>query len=238
MKTRIGIVKPGSTYAEMILRFGDYDAWFARTLGSEVACQVYEVQEGELPDPAEADGWIVTGARGSVARPEPWAERLFDWIREIARRDFPLLGVCFGHQAICEALGGRVERHPGGWEIGTTDVELTEAGREDPLFAGFPERFRVQTTHEDYAALLPPDATLLAVNPHTEAQAIALGPWVRGVQFHPEVTEEIARDFVARRRHLVPDEPRVDEAPHAPRILSNFVEAFVRPRRARLAEAD
>ena len=237
MKPRIGIVKPGSTYAEMILRFGDYDAWFARALGSEVACRVHEA-DGELPDPDEADGWIVTGARGSVAQPDPWTERLFDWIREVARRDSPLLGVCYGHQAICEALGGRVERHPCGWEIGTTEVELTKAGREDPLFAGFPERFRVQTTHEDYVALLPPDATLLAVNPHTEVQAIALGPWVRGVQFHPEVTEEIARDFVARRRHLLERDPEVETAPHAARILTNFVEAFVLRRRARLAEAD
>lgn len=238
MTTRIGIVKPGSTFPEMILRFGDYDAWFARSLGSAVACRVYEAAQTDLPDPDEADGWIVTGARGSVARPEPWTAPLLGWIREVASRDSPLLGVCYGHQAICEALGGRVERHPGGWEIGTTEVELTSAGREDPLFAGLPERFRVQTTHEDYVALLPPDATLLAVNPHTEVQAIALGPLVRGVQFHPEVTEEIAQDFVARRRHLLEREPEVSTSPHAGRILENFVEAFVRPRRARLTGAD
>lgn len=238
MKTRIGIVKPGSTFPEMIVRFGDYDVWFTRALGSEVVCRAFDAQNGELPDPDEADGWIVTGARGSVARPEPETERLLDWIREVARRDVPLLGVCYGHQAICEALGGRVERHPGGWEIGTTEVELTAAGREDPLFTGFPERFRVQTTHEDYVDLLPADATLLAVNPHTEAQAVALGPWVRGVQFHPEVSEEIARDFVARRRHLLEHEPEVEATPHAARILTNFVEEFVMRRRIRLAEAD
>ena len=238
MTARIGIVKPGSTFPEMILRFGDYDAWFARALGKQVAFRVYEPTVADLPDPDEADGWIVTGARGSVARPEPWTAPLLDWIRAVASRDSPLLGVCYGHQAICEALGGRVERHPGGWEIGTTEVELTSAGREDPLFAGLPERFRVQTTHEDYVALLPPDATLLAVNPHTEVQAIALGPHVRGVQFHPEVTEEIAHDFVARRRHLLGRQPEVATAPHAGRILTNFVEAFVRPRGARLAGAD
>jgi GMP synthase (glutamine-hydrolysing) len=230
VRPRIGIVKPGSTFAEMIVRHGDYDAWFARALGDGVDCRVYEAAAGELPDPDAADGWIVTGARGSVAAPEPWTAPLLDWIRTVARRESPLLGVCYGHQAICEALGGRVERHPGGWELGTTEVELTRAGRRDPLFAGFPRRFHVQTTHEDYAALLPPDATLLAVNSHTEVQAIALGATVRGVQFHPEVDEEIARDFVARRRHLVAGDPQVVEAPHAARVLANFVESFVRPR--------
>ena len=238
MSARIGIVKPGSTFPEMILRFGDYDAWFARALGGEVDCRVYETAGSDLPDPDDADGWIVTGARGSVARPEPDTVALFDWIREMAAHDAPLLGVCYGHQAICEALGGRVERHPGGWEIGTTEVELTSAGRKDPLFAGLPERFRVQTTHEDYVALLPPDATLLAVNPHTEVQAVALGPLVRGVQFHPEVTPEIAHDFVARRRHLLERDPEVAGSPHAGRILANFVAAFVRPRGARHAGAD
>lgn len=238
MRPRIGIVKPGSTFAEMILRFGDYDAWFTRALGDGVDCRVYETAAGELPDPDQADGWIVTGARGSVARPEPGTDSLLEWIRAVTRHESPLLGVCYGHQAVCEALGGRVERHPGGWEIGTTEVELTRAGRRDPLFAGFPKRFRVQTTHEDYVAILPPDATLLAVNPHTEVQAIALGAMVRSVQFHPEVGEEIARDFVARRRHLVASDPPVVEAPHAARVLANFVESFVRPRCVRLAEAD
>lgn len=238
MTARIGIVKPGSTFADMILRFGDYDAWFARALGGDVDCRVYDTTRGELPDPDAADGWIVTGARGSLVGPEAGTVPLLDWIREVAAGDTPLLGVCYGHQAICQALGGRVERHPSGWEIGTTEVELTSAGREDPLFAGLPGRFRVHTTHEDYVALLPPDATLLAVNPHTEVQAIALGPHVRGVQFHPEVTEEIAHDFVARRRHLLARQPEVTTAPLARRILANFVDAFVRPRGARLAGAD
>jgi GMP synthase (glutamine-hydrolysing) len=237
VSVRLGILKPGSTYAEMILRFGDYDAWFRRALGEDIEIAVHGLGTGELPQPDRADGWIVTGARDSVTRPGPTTGPLLDWIRDVARRETPLLGVCYGHQAICEALGGRVERHPGGWELGTTEVELTAAGRGDPLFAGFPPRFRVQTTHEDYAALLPPDATLLAVNPHTEAQAIAIGSTVRGVQFHPEVTEEIARDFVDRRRHLVVREPKVGASPHAADVLANFVESFVRKRRAGVAGA-
>lgn len=238
MKPRIGIVKPGSTFAEMILQHGDYDAWFERSLGEDVTLRIYETVRQELPDPDAADGWIVTGARSSVAEPDAAGERLLGWLREVARQEVPLLGVCYGHQAICQALGGRVARHPGGWEIGTVEVELTPAGRADPLFEGFPERFRVQTTHEDHAVSLPPEAVLLATNPHTAAQAIALGSSVRGVQFHPEVTEAITRDFVARRRHLLPSDPDVGDAPHATRVLRNFIESFVRRRAPQLAEGD
>ena len=63
MKPRIKIVKPGSCFAEMILRFGDYDAWFARSLGDGVVCRVYEAAAGRLPDPGDADAWILTGRR-------------------------------------------------------------------------------------------------------------------------------------------------------------------------------
>jgi GMP synthase (glutamine-hydrolysing) len=238
MRPRIGLVKPGSTFAEMILAHGDYDAWFARALGEDVAVRVHEASLGELPDPAAADGWIVTGARSSVIDRDPTTERLLGWIREVAGEGVPLLGVCWGHQAICEALGGRVERHPGGWEIGTVEVELTDAGRADALFEGFPDRFRVQTTHEDHAVTLPPEAVLLATNLHTAAQAVALGDGIRGVQFHPEVTEVIARAFVARRRHLLPSDPELGAAPLATRVLTNFVTAFATPRSPQLAEGD
>lgn len=232
--TRIGVVKPGSTYPEMIESFGDYDAWFARILEPlGVECVTYGPDSGTLPDRDAADGWIVTGARGSVHEGGPEVERLLEWIRSVVRGGVPFLGVCYGHQALCAALGGRVESHPGGWELGTTEVELTGAGVGDPLFAGFPKRFRVQTTHEDRVSLPPPDATLLATNPHTEIQSIAVGALVRGVQWHPEVTVEIAEDFAERRRHLLPSPARIEEAPWGERALSNFVEGFVRDRAVR-----
>ncbi|MBW3660808.1 MAG: gamma-glutamyl-gamma-aminobutyrate hydrolase family protein [Gemmatimonadetes bacterium] len=227
--TRIGVIKPGSTYPGMIERFGDYDAWFARVLGPLGAdCVTRDLESGPPPDPESADGWIVTGARGSVHEESPVVARLLEWVRAVARAEVPLLGVCYGHQAICAALGGKVERHPGGWELGSAEVELTEAGERDPLFEGFPHRFLVQTTHEDRVALPPPDATLLATNPHTEIQAIGVGARLRGVQFHPEVTVEIAGDFAERRRHLLARPARIEEAPWGTRVLTNFVERFVR----------
>jgi GMP synthase (glutamine-hydrolysing) len=225
----IGVLRPGSTFPGMIDRFGDYDAWFARALEpAGVRITVHDVVVSPPPDHDSAGGWMITGSRSSLTAPEPWAEPLMGWIREATAREVPLLGVCYGHQAVCAALGGRVVRHPEGWEIGTVSVELTAAGRDDPLFAGFPERFLVQTTHEDHVTELPAGAVLLAGNVHSPVQAAAIGPRTRTVQFHPEVTTPIAADFVARRRDQLARDTVVVDALLASRVLTNFVDAFVR----------
>ncbi len=227
----IGILKPGSTYAGMIERFGDYDVWFRRVLEPiGVDCRVFALSDAPPPNPDAVDGWVVTGARSSVVDDDPRVEDLLAWIRTVVEHQKPLLGVCYGHQAIVAALGGRVEVHPGGWELGTVEVELTDEGREDPLFAGYPDRFQVQATHEDYVVELPPGGVSLASNGHTMVQALAVGESCRGVQFHPEVTTDISRDFVARRVHLVNPTPVVTDAPLSTRVLTNFVDHFVRTR--------
>lgn len=235
----VGILKPGSTFPAMIERFGDYDAWFARAIEPAGAtCVTYDVRDGSPPAPEAADGWIVTGARSSVIDRDPAVERLLAWLREVVAAEAPLLGVCYGHQALCAALGGPVARNPRGWEIGTAEVTLTAAGREDPLFRGFPERFLVQTTHEDLVTEVPPGAMLLATNEHAPVQAVAAGPAARGVQFHPEVTTAISRDFVASREHLLETVPPVSDAPWGARVLANFVEAFVRGRAPARADGE
>lgn len=226
MTPTVGILKPGSTYADMIERFGDYDAWFARALGPAVRTRVHG-PDGPLPDRASADAWIITGARSSVLDGDSRVARLLDWIRREVEEEVPLLGVCYGHQAVAAALGGRVERHPGGWELGTVGIELTPAGRADRLFQGFPRRFQVHTTHEDQVVEPPDGAVVLARNAHSPFQALAVGPACRTVQFHPEVDVPIARDFVDRRRHLIDREPAVGETPLGARVLANFVNGFV-----------
>ena len=230
MTPTIGILKPGSTFADMIVRFGDYDAWFVRELEPTGPRTRVHGPDGALPDLDDADAWIVTGARSSVLDQDERVRRLLAWIREAVEREVPLLGVCYGHQAVAAALGGRVERHPAGWEIGTVEVELTEEGRTDPLFEGFPPRFQVQTTHEDQVVALPPGAVLLARNDHSPCQALAVGESCRTVQFHPEVGRAIAEDFVARRRPLLDRPVKVDDAPLAVRVLENFVRHFANGR--------
>ena len=236
------VVKCGTTTAGVRLAHGDYDRWFARALaGAGVALRVLDVAAGAAlpPGQADADGVLVTGSPSSVTERAPWMVRAGAWLRQQAGAGVPVLGVCFGHQLLAEAFGGRVARSPRGREIGTVPCELTPAGRADPLFEGVPGRFEAQATHEDEVAELPPGATVLAANGWSRVQAFAIGPAVRGVQFHPELEPATLGALAAARADALEAEAEargddgaarvgavlagIRPAPWGGRILRNFV---------------
>jgi GMP synthase (glutamine-hydrolysing) len=237
---RVLVVRAGSAPDAVRERHRDFTDWFADLLAPRVVPVVADAVLGALPDPAEFGGVIVTGSVDSVTRRAPWMEALAAWLLRAAERT-PVLGVCFGHQLLAHALGARVERHPAGPESGTHEVELTDAGAADPLFAGLPRRLAVQHGHEDHVPELPAGAALLASNAHTRVQAFAHGPRIRAVQFHPEFDAARGRAFAeaerawldAARAGLADEALRsIRETPEAARVVANWVEGYVRPRRA------
>ncbi len=142
----------------------------------------------------------------------PWLRTVLDLLREGVEREVPILGVCLGAQMLAHAVGGAVGPAPRA-ERGWSSVELTGAGRQDPLFAGEPRIFEVFQWHSD-AFELPPGAIALAHSPVC-LQAFRAGPRAWGVQWHPEVTAETVLDWA--RTH-VPAPGGVD----APLDLAEF----------------
>ena len=154
-------------------------------------------------------GIIVTGSPLSVTEQAPWMEQLGDDLLRVAARGTPVLGVCFGHQLLARAAGGDVVVNPKGREIGTVHVQLTEAGRRDPLFAWAASgALDGHATHLDAVDPLPPTATLLASNENCAAQAYRLSETLAGVQFHPELWAEAMRDLILSRRDPLTAEGR------------------------------
>jgi GMP synthase (glutamine-hydrolysing) len=143
--------------------------------------------------------------------------------------------VCFGHQLIGAAFGGSVVKNPAGYEVSTHAVELTDAGKADPLFAGLPDAFEVNLSHSDVvdAATLSPrnGVRVLARNAVTDAQAIAAGDALRGVQFHPEFSGAIMRGYVAARVDRIADPAaaaaRARDTPAALRVFANFTRHWI-----------
>ncbi|QWC19824.1 type 1 glutamine amidotransferase [Halorubrum sp. 2020YC2] len=163
----------------------------------------FDAVEGDLPDHTEFDGVVVTGSRSSVYWDEAWIPPLVDYVSEAAEAGVPVLGVCYGHQVLAEALGGRVAGMDG-FEIGYNEIR---AVRDDPLFDGIDDDFTAFTTHGDAVVELPPSATLLAENDRG-VHAFRDGHcW--GVQFHPEYDIETAREVTDGKRDRIGD-ARVD----------------------------
>jgi GMP synthase (glutamine-hydrolysing) len=155
----------------------------------DAALVEFDANEGDLPETLAFDGAVVTGSRSSVYWQESWIPALIDWLAEAAEAGLPILGVCYGHQALAEALGGRV--------AGMDDAEIgyrtIERRGDDELFAGIDEQFTAFTTHSDTVVDLPPGATLLAENDFGVHAFRKNRCW--GVQFHPEYDSETARQI-------------------------------------------
>jgi GMP synthase (glutamine-hydrolysing) len=174
---------------------------FRRELDADLV--EFDATAGDLPDHTEFDGVVVTGSRSSVYWDEAWIPPLVDYVAEAAEAGVPVLGVCYGHQVLAEALGGRVAGMDG-FEIGYNEIRRL---RDDPLFEGVGETFTAFTTHGDAVVELPPSATLLAENERS-VHAFRDGHcW--GVQFHPEYDVETAREVTDGKRDQIGD-ARVD----------------------------
>ena len=209
---------------------------FRRELDADLV--EFDVTEGALPDHFDYDGIVVTGSSSSVYWDDEWIRNLVSYVAEADDRQIPLLGVCFGHQVVAEALGGTVD-DMGDFELGYSDVRRTASDEGDDLLAGIDERFTVFTSHGDAVVELPSGADLLAENEygvHAFRRDHAFG-----VQFHPEYDTETA-EKIARSKEFLPDEQiqsvldgitpeNYDAACEAKRLFDNFV-AYVNDVRA------
>ena len=231
------ILKTGELPRAVTARCGRYEQAFLNVLGP-ARCVVVDARKETLPEPDWA-GIIVTGSPASANDPDPWVTRSEDFLKRAADQAVPIYGICFGHQHVARAFGGRIDKNPYGWELGTVTVSLTPDGRRDALFSTVPKSFPAQQSHGEIVTALPPGATALAHNESCPYQAFSLATYIWGTQFHPEFTPAIMHGLIASLATVLPPEsfPRwpsaqqplqdwllktVQNAPAAQRCLTNF----------------
>jgi GMP synthase (glutamine-hydrolysing) len=153
------------------------------------------------------DALMIGGAGAYDAyRDYDWMPELLELSRSAAARKLPTFGSCWGHQILARALGGEV-RHDGALaEMGTFEVELTDAGAADPLFGTLPRRFLANQGHHDRVTRLPHGAVELAISASQPHQAFRLADApVFGTQFHPELDAERERERLVFYREHYPE---------------------------------
>jgi GMP synthase (glutamine-hydrolysing) len=161
-----------------------------------------------LPALSELAGVLITGSAASVTEGAPWMERAAAYLRELVSGNVPVLGICFGHQLLGHALGGRVTLNPEGREIGSVALEVLQ---RDPLL-GDPGSALVNMTHMDSVVELPAGAVCLARTALERCAAVRFAPCAWGVQFHPEIDGDVLKHYVrARRPQLLAEGFAADE---------------------------
>ena len=122
----IGILETGKAPDALVAEAGNYPDMFQGLLAGEgFKFRTYCVVDMQFPESVEAcDGWILTGSRHGAYEDHPFIPPLEAFIREAYDKAIPMVGICFGHQIIAQALGGRVEKFKGGWNVGAQDYDF------------------------------------------------------------------------------------------------------------------
>lgn len=193
------VVQPGQKLDSLAAVPGDFSDWILAGMGLGPAkVPVLRPQLGDaLPAAAEVEAAVITGSSAMVTERAPWMLATEAWLRELVALQRPVLGICFGHQLLAQALGGRVGDNPQGIEVGTVITRLTAAGRDDALFAGWPAEAPVQASHQQSVLDLPSGAVRLAASAQDPHHAFRVGRCAWGVQFHPEFDARIVAGYEA-----------------------------------------
>jgi GMP synthase-like glutamine amidotransferase len=198
---KLAILETGRPPGDLSSRFGDYPAMIGRMLGPEFKYEAFDVAAGRLPPPSDGhDAYLITGSPAGVYDPLPWIGKLLDFIRSASGQK--MVGICFGHQAMAQALGGQVEKSDKGWGIGLHRYEVEQIA---PWMNGADE-IAVPVSHQDQVTRQPPNTQILAASEFTPYASLA---WTDrpaiSFQFHPEFEPDYAKALIAERYDQLPD---------------------------------
>ena len=194
---RIGILQTGHSPDEVRDDLGDYGQMFTRLLdGHGYDFTIYSVVDNEFPDgPEAADGWLITGSKHGAYEDHDWIPPLEDLVRAIREADRPLVGVCFGHQIIAQAFGGKVEKYDGGWAVGRQVYDING------------EKIALNAWHQDQVTKLPKGARVIASNEFCANAGLMIGDKIMTIQPHPEFTAQMIDALIKYRgQGKIPEE--------------------------------
>jgi len=188
---KIGILETGLINEKLSDRFDPYPVMFASLLdraGQDFEYRVYSAVRGEMPGSInDCDGWLITGSRHGAYEKLDWMLVLEGFIRDLYRASVPLVGICFGHQIIAQALGGEVVKSDKGWSIG---VEYYDIGIPQDWMAEAPKQVSMYAFYQDQVTVLPTGASVFSSSKFCPYAGLSYRDSIISVQAHPEFKEQ------------------------------------------------
>lgn len=197
---KLAILKTGHPPGSLAEEFGDYPGMFADLLGPGFEVESIDVENGELPEMGAHGAYLITGSPAGVYDPFPWIEPLSNFIR--SAKDSKMVGVCFGHQIMAEALGGQVVKSEKGWGAGLHHYTIVHS---EPWIDSLGS-VAIPASHQDQVVAQPPATQVVAASDFTPFAALA---WTDrpaiSFQFHPEFSPAFAKALIEKRYDVVPN---------------------------------
>lgn len=205
---KLTIIETGLVPEPIRASFVDYPGMFralVRASDPSFSFETVSVIKGErLPDPAGLEAILITGSPAGVYDDEPWMAPLMDFIRAAATAEVPQVGICFGHQAIAEALGGKVIKSPKGWGVGRHTYEVLAC--PGLVAKNCPKTISIAVSHQDQVVTLPPGADVIARSDFTPYAGLhyADAPAI-SFQCHPEFADGYSVALYTARKERLGD---------------------------------
>jgi GMP synthase-like glutamine amidotransferase len=200
----IGILQCDEVRKSMREQFDDYPDMFYQLLGrqdAQLEFKTYRVIDELFPqNPADCDAYLITGSRAGVYEDHPWIGPATALVRQLLDAHKPVVGICFGHQLLAQALGGRVEKSAKGWGVGLHRWDI----RNTPWWMGDTgPSFSMLVSHQDQVLELPPGGQRIAGSDFCSIASFQVGEHALGFQGHPEFNRKFSRVLLELRRQTI-----------------------------------
>lgn len=205
---KIGILATGITPDELINQYGSYADMFVQLFDKaqhQFEYELFDVRDGVFPQSVtQCDGWIITGSKFNVDENRDWMIKLKQLIVDVDAAGSPMVGICFGHQIIAEAFGGKVEAFEGGWGVGLHRYEMVG---DSSFIADAPESFTISAMHRYQVTAKPDNASVFAESDFCQYAGLVYGDNILTFQAHPEFNLHYEDALVdLRKGTAIPDD--------------------------------
>lgn len=183
----------------------------AKEAAVDVSFQRFSICSGDdLPQAQAFDAYVISGSKHSVYEDLPWIHDSKRFLNELKHQNIPMFGICFGHQLMAEAFGGKVEKSAKGWGFGTDVYQFADGTEQEVL-----------VVHQDQVVLLPEAAKIIGQSLHCEYGALEYDFAAKSTQFHPEFNQDLVKDLLLQYQDTVGIEQAQTALAHLPSACLN-----------------